>query len=119
ENAAREPEIGDVAHCLIKMGALIEGIDSSTLRIQGRDRLEGATHTVLPDRIEAGTFAMAVAATGGDVVLEGARRDLLDTALDTLASTGTEVTDVPGGLRIKRNGHAIEPISVETQPFPG
>jgi UDP-N-acetylglucosamine 1-carboxyvinyltransferase len=119
DNAAREPEIGDVAHCLIKMGALIEGIGTSTLRIQGRDRLEGATHTVLPDRIEAGTFAMAVAATGGDVVLEGARRDLLDTALDALASTGTEVTDVPGGLRIKRNGRAIEPISVETQPFPG
>ncbi len=119
DNAAREPEIGDVAHCLIKMGALIEGIGTSTLRIQGRDRLEGATHTVLPDRIEAGTFAMVVAATGGDVVLEGAKRALLDTAIDALVQTGTEVTDTPTGLRIVRNGHHIEPISVETQPFPG
>ena len=119
DNAAREPEIGDVAHCLIKMGALIDGIGTSTLRIQGRDRLEGATHTVLPDRIEAGTFAMAVAATGGDVVLEGARRDLLDTALAALAETGAEVSDTPTGLRIRRNGKGIEPISVETQPFPG
>jgi UDP-N-acetylglucosamine 1-carboxyvinyltransferase len=119
DNAAREPEIGDVAHCLIKMGALIDGIGTSTLRIQGRDRLEGATHTVLPDRIEAGTFAMAVAATGGDVVLEGARRDLLDTALDALARTGAQVSDTDKGLRIRRNGSGIEPISVETQPFPG
>ena len=119
DNAAREPEIGDVAHCLIKMGALIDGIGTSTLRIQGRDRLEGATHTVLPDRIEAGTFAMAVAATGGDVVLAGARRDLLDTALDVLAQTGTEISDADNGLRIRRNGNGIEPLSVETQPFPG
>ncbi len=119
DNAAREPEIGDVAHCLIKMGALIDGIGTSTLRIQGRDRLEGATHTVLPDRIEAGTFAMAVAATGGDVVLEGARYALLDTALDALKKTGTEVTETETGLRVRRNGGSIEPISVETQPFPG
>src|SRR5688572_16911293 len=78
ENAAREPEIGDVAECLVRMGAQIEGIGTSTLHIQGRSRLEGATHTVLPDRIETGTFACAVAATGGDVVLEGARRPLVD-----------------------------------------
>jgi UDP-N-acetylglucosamine 1-carboxyvinyltransferase len=119
DNAAREPEIGDVAHCLIRMGALIDGIGTSTLRIQGRDRLEGATHTVLPDRIEAGTFAMAVAATGGDVVLEGVHRPLLDTALDALATTGAEVSETDAGIRIVRNGHAIEPVSVETQPFPG
>ena len=119
DNAAREPEIGDVAHCLIKMGALIDGIGTSTLRIQGRDRLEGATHTVLPDRIETGTFAMAVAATGGDVVLEGTRRSLLDNALEALAATGTEVTDTDNGIRIRRNGKGIEPLSVETQPFPG
>ena len=119
ENAAREPEIGDVALCLTKMGATIEGIGSSTLRIQGRDRLEGATHTVLPDRIETGTFAMAVAATGGDVVLEGTRRHLLDTALDALIATGAEVTDTENGIRIRRNGRGIEPLSIETQPFPG
>ena len=85
ENAAREPEIGDVAECLVKMGAKIEGIGTSTLRIQGADRLEGAVHSVLADRIETGTFAMAVAAVGGDVLLEGARPELLKTALDALA----------------------------------
>lgn len=119
ENAAREPEIGDVAACLVKMGAEIEGIGSSTLRIQGKARLEGAVHAVLPDRIETGTFAFAVAATGGDVVLEGTRRDLLTTALDTLAETGAHVTDTPNGIRITRNGNGLGAVDVETQPFPG
>ncbi len=119
ENAAREPEIGDVAECLVKMGTKIEGIGTSTLRIQGRDRLEGAVHTVLPDRIETGTFAMAVAATGGDVLLEGARYAHLRSALDVLAETGTSVTETSAGIRVTRNGAAIAPISVETQPFPG
>ena len=119
ENAAREPEVGNVAACLVKMGAVIEGIGTSTLRIQGKPRLEGAVHAVLPDRIETGTFAFAVAATGGDVVLEGTRRDLLTTALDTLAETGAIVTDTDNGIRITRNGDSIVPIDVETQPFPG
>ncbi len=119
ENAAREPEVGDVADCLVKMGVRIDGIGTSTLRIQGRDRLEGAVHTVLPDRIEAGTFAMAVAATGGDVTLQGARADDLTTALTALRQTGTDVTEVEGGLRIVRNGNGLLPISIETQPFPG
>ena len=119
ENAAREPEIGDVAECLVKMGAKIEGIGSSTLRVQGRTTLEGAVHTVLPDRIETGTFAMAVAATGGDVLLEGARADLLQTALDTLAKSGVTVTPTNEGIRIARNGAGLDPVSIETQPFPG
>jgi UDP-N-acetylglucosamine 1-carboxyvinyltransferase len=119
ENAAREPEVGDVAACLVKMGARIEGIGSSTLRIQGRDQLEGAVHTVLPDRIETGTFAFAVAATGGDVLLEGANVALLDAALGTLTQTGAEITEEAGGIRIRRNGAGIEPVTVETQPFPG
>ncbi|HML43503.1 MAG: UDP-N-acetylglucosamine 1-carboxyvinyltransferase [Hyphomicrobium zavarzinii] len=119
ENAAREPEVGDVAACLVKMGAQIEGIGTSTLRIQGKPRLEGAVHTVLPDRIETGTFAFAVAATGGDVVLEGTRRDLLKNALDTLAQTGATVTDTDTGVRIARNGNGLQPVDVETQPFPG
>ena len=88
ENAAREPEIGDVAECLVKMGAKIEGIGTSTLRIQGTDRLEGAVHTVLPDRIETGTYAFAVAAAGGDVELKGARKSLLETAFAALEKTG-------------------------------
>ena len=119
ENAAREPEVGDVAACLVKMGAQIEGIGTSTLRIQGKPRLEGAVHTVLPDRIETGTFAFAVAATGGDVVLEGTRRDRLKNALDTLAQTGATVTDTDTGVRIARNGNGLQPVDVETQPFPG
>jgi UDP-N-acetylglucosamine 1-carboxyvinyltransferase len=119
ENAAREPEIGDVAECLVRMGAQIEGIGTSQLRIQGRDQLHGAVHTVVADRIETGTFAMAVAATGGDVVLEGAKAIHLKNALDVLGQTGTRVSDVDGGIRITRNGGGINPISVETQPFPG
>ncbi len=119
ENVAREPEIGDVAECLVKMGARIEGIGTSTLRVEGADRLEGAVHAVLPDRIETGTFAMAVAATGGDVTLEGARSDLLKTALDTLTAIGLEITETNSGIRIVRNGAGTRPVSVETQPFPG
>ncbi|KUO63164.1 MAG: UDP-N-acetylglucosamine 1-carboxyvinyltransferase [Alphaproteobacteria bacterium BRH_c36] len=119
ENAAREPEVGDVAECLVKMGVEIEGIGTSTLKIQGADRLEGAVHSVVPDRIETGTFAFAVAATGGDVILEGARREHLQAALDALARTGTQVESVANGLRVSRDGGAISPVSVETQPFPG
>jgi UDP-N-acetylglucosamine 1-carboxyvinyltransferase len=119
ENAAREPEIGDVAACLTKMGATVEGIGTSVLRVQGRDRLEGTVHTVLPDRIETGTFAMAVAATGGDVMLEGAKLQDLKTALDVLEETGASVEATDAGIRIVRNGGGISPVSVETQPFPG
>ncbi len=119
ENAAREPEVGDVAALLVKMGVLIEGIGTSTLRIQGRDRLDGAIHTVLPDRIETGTFAMVVAATGGDVVLEDTKIELLQNALDVLATTGTTVTPTATGIRISRKGGEIEPVTVETQPYPG
>ncbi|MFM1815153.1 MAG: hypothetical protein RLZ98_1848 [Pseudomonadota bacterium] len=119
ENAAREPEIGDVAECLVKMGAEIDGIGTSTLRIQGRDALEGATHTVLPDRIETGTFAMAVAATGGDVTLTGGRADLLKTALGLLGQSGVEISETEDGIRIRRNGSGLSPVSIETQPFPG
>lgn len=119
ENAAREPEVGDVANCLKKMGARIEGIGTSTLHIQGVDRLEGAVHSVLPDRIETGTFAMAVAATGGDVELVGARRELLAAAFDVIEQTGAEVNDTDAGIRVRRNGGGVQPVSVETQPFPG
>ncbi len=119
ENAAREPEIGDVAHCLVKMGCEIDGIGTSTLRIQGRDRLEGAVHTVLPDRIETGTFAMIVAATGGDVTLEGAQVAQLETALEAIRNTGVTVEETPTGIRIARNGTPLEPISIDTQPYPG
>jgi UDP-N-acetylglucosamine 1-carboxyvinyltransferase len=119
ENAAMEPEIGDVAACLMKMGAQIEGIGTPTLHIQGVDYLEGAVHTVLPDRIEAGTYAMAVAATGGEVLLEGARADLMEAPIAILRETGVEVDVTNEGVRVARNGAAVAPVDVETQPFPG
>ena len=119
ENAAREPEVADLANCLNKMGAKIEGIGSSTLQVQGVDRLHGAEHTVIPDRIETGTYAMAAAMTNGDVVLDGARADLLQEVLQTLRSTGIEIEERPSGLRVAWNGGALSPVSVETRPFPG
>jgi UDP-N-acetylglucosamine 1-carboxyvinyltransferase len=119
ENAAMEPEIGDVAECLIKMGARIEGLGTKTLRIQGASRLEGAVHTVLPDRIETGTYAFAVAAAGGEVELKGARKSLLEAAFAALEKTGVAITETETGVRVARNGGALEPITIETQPFPG
>ncbi|ESR23711.1 UDP-N-acetylglucosamine 1-carboxyvinyltransferase [Lutibaculum baratangense] len=119
ENAAREPEIADVAECLRKMGARISGAGTSTIEIEGVSDLHGATHEVLPDRIETGTYAMCVAMTGGDVVLENARADLLDEPIAVLREAGVDVSETNRGLRIQRNGQALQPISVETAPFPG
>jgi UDP-N-acetylglucosamine 1-carboxyvinyltransferase len=119
ENAAREPEIGDVADCLNKMGARISGAGTSRIVIEGVPKLSGARHSVLPDRIETGTYAMAVAMTGGDVLLEGARPELLQAALDVLAKSGTEITATNTGIRVARNGGGIGPVEVTTDPFPG
>lgn len=119
ENAAREPEVVDVAKCLKKMGARIEGEGTSTIRITGVPRLTGARHSVLPDRIETGTYAFAVAMAGGDVLLEGAREDLLELPFAILRRTGAEVTSTNEGVRIKRNGHAIEAVDITTEPYPG
>jgi UDP-N-acetylglucosamine 1-carboxyvinyltransferase len=119
ENAAREPEIGDVADCLNKMGAKISGAGSSRIIVEGVPRLHGARHSVLPDRIETGTYAMAVAMTGGDVLLQNARPELLQGALDVLAQTGTTVTPTNEGIRIARNGAGLMPVDVTTAPFPG
>ena len=119
ENAAREPEIGDVAECLVKMGARIEGIGTGMLRVDGVSRLEGTVHTVLPDRIETGTYAFAAAAAGGNVELQGARRSLLEAAFSALEQSGVDITETDNGIRIKRDAAALEPIRIETQPFPG
>lgn len=119
ENAAQEPEITNVAECLVAMGARISGIGTRTLTIEGVERLHGATVEVIPDRIETGTFAMAAAMTGGDVLLRGARREHLQAALDILAMTGTELTHEAAGLRVRRNGSGIRAVDVETDPFPG
>jgi UDP-N-acetylglucosamine 1-carboxyvinyltransferase len=119
ENAAQEPEITNVAECLVAMGARITGIGTRTLTIEGVERLHGATVDVIPDRIETGTFAMAAAMTGGNVLLKGARPEHLRSALDILARTGVELTEEPGGLRVHRNGNGIQSVDVDTDPFPG
>jgi UDP-N-acetylglucosamine 1-carboxyvinyltransferase len=118
ENAAREPEIVDVALCLNKMGARISGAGTRRIVVDGVARLNGTRHAVLPDRIETGTYAMAVAMTGGDVFLANTRADLLQAALDVLTRTGTAVTPTNQGIRIARNGADLAPVDVSTAPFP-
>src|SRR5215472_965225 len=119
ENAAREPEIADVADCLNKMGARISGAGTSRIVVEGVARLGGARHNVLPDRIETGTYAMAVAMAGGDVMLDGARPELLQAALDVLTRAGAEITATNTGIRVARNGAGLLPVEVATDPFPG
>jgi UDP-N-acetylglucosamine 1-carboxyvinyltransferase len=118
-NAACEPEILDVADCLNKMGARVTGAGTPRIAIEGVRRLHGARHTVLPDRIETGTYAMAVAMTGGDVQLRGARPELLQSALDVLTQAGASVTVNNEGIRVARNGTGIKPVTISTAPFPG
>ncbi|CAJ0850852.1 UDP-N-acetylglucosamine 1-carboxyvinyltransferase [freshwater sediment metagenome] len=117
-NAAREPEVVDLADCLTSMGARISGAGTSTIEIEGVTSLSGAHHAVMPDRIEAGTYAMAVAMTGGDVLLAGARADLFQTAVDALIEAGAKVSETNEGLRVSRNGSGIAPVNVTTAPFP-
>ena len=119
ENAAREPEVGDLADCLNKMGAKISGAGTSRIVIEGVAKLNGTRHAVLPDRIETGTYAMAVAMTGGDVLLQNTRPELLQSALDVLVQAGTTVTPTNEGIRIARNGAGLNPVDVTTAPFPG
>ena len=119
ENAAMEPEIDNVAHCLVAMGAKIEGIGTRTIAIDGVPALHGARVEVIPDRIEAGTFAIATAMTGGDVLLQDARWEHLESALDVLGRAGAHVTREAGGIRVRRNGNGIQPVNVEIDTFPG
>ena len=119
DNAAREPEVADLAECLNKMGARISGAGTSRIVIDGVSRLGGATHSVMPDRIETGTYAMAVAMTGGDLTLENTRPELLTSALDVLRQVGVEVSATNEGLRVHRNGSGLSAIDVTTDPFPG
>jgi UDP-N-acetylglucosamine 1-carboxyvinyltransferase len=118
-NAAREPEIVDLANCLIKMGARISGAGTSEIEVTGVSRLGGARHSVLPDRIETGTYAMAVAMTGGDVLLRGAQPELLQAGLDIISAAGACVSATNEGIRVTRNGAGLDPVTVSTAPFPG
>lgn len=120
ENAAQEPEIIDLAEMLIAMGAKIEGHGSSRIRIQGVERLNGCTHRVVADRIEAGTFLCAVAATGGDVVLRHGRADHLDAVIDKLREAGVQVQAVDGGIRVQSPGAGkLRAQGFRTTEYPG
>jgi UDP-N-acetylglucosamine 1-carboxyvinyltransferase len=117
--AAREPEIVDLADCLRRMGARIEGDGSDEIVIEGVERLGGATHPVVTDRIELGTYMLAPAICGGEVELLGGRRELLSAFCDKLDEAGVEVTESDKGLVVRRRGDAIRAVNVATAPFPG
>ena len=118
ENAAREPEVGDLANLLVKMGARIDGIGTDRLVIQGVAALHGAEHAVIADRIETATFLCAVAAAGGDVTLTGVRTDILDVALDKLREAGVVLTSGPDWLRVQM-GARPKAVSFRTTEYPG
>jgi len=118
DNAAREPEIVDLASCLVAMGADISGIGSERLVIQGRERLHGATYAVMPDRIEAGSYACAVAIAGGDITLGGAKKALLGASLAILEEAGVEFADTAAGLNARRR-NGLHPVTASTAPWPG
>jgi UDP-N-acetylglucosamine 1-carboxyvinyltransferase len=117
ENAAREPEITDLAKCLIAMGAEIEGLRTDTLRIRGKDRLHGATYAVMPDRIEAGSYACAAGITGGSLELVGARKETMPSILTGLSDAGLIIEDTAGGVRVSADG-GLKPLSISTAPYP-
>ncbi|BBK31485.1 UDP-N-acetylglucosamine 1-carboxyvinyltransferase [Stella humosa] len=118
-NAAREPEIVDLAECLSAMGADIEGAGTDRIRIRGKDRLHGAAHTVISDRIETGTYMMAVAITDGDVELIGGRLDLVRSVADALTPAGLTVEETARGIRVRRANGRLTGIDVMTEPYPG
>jgi len=118
-NAAHEPELIDLAECLNKMGAKISGAGASTIHIQGVPRLSGATHAVMPDRIETGTYALAAAMAGGEVRLTRTRCDFIQGLLDKMEEAGVEVTPDNEGLTVRRNGGRLNAVEVDTAPYPG
>ena len=118
ENAAREPEIVDLAQCLNAMGARISGHGTSTIRVKGVDRLHGATYAVMPDRIEAGSYACAAVITEGDVELVGAKADEMTATVQALREAGATVEETKDGLRVAMSGRA-QPITLSTAPYPG
>ncbi|MEM7733606.1 MAG: UDP-N-acetylglucosamine 1-carboxyvinyltransferase, partial [Pseudomonadota bacterium] len=119
KNAAREPEIVDLAQCLRRMGAQIEGEGTSTITIQGVDRLNGATHPVVPDRIELGTYMLAPAICGGAVTCLGGRMDLVASFVEKLQEAGVNVEETDAGLRVSRGNERVKAVDVTTEPFPG
>ncbi|NQV21591.1 MAG: UDP-N-acetylglucosamine 1-carboxyvinyltransferase, partial [Rhodospirillales bacterium] len=119
ENAAREPEVGALADCLVAMGADISGIGTERVVVRGVATLAGARVTNIPDRIEAGSYAVAAAATDGDLVLAGAEPAHMGAVIEALRTAGVRVEEVSGGLRVRRNGGVLSGIYIMTQPYPG
>jgi UDP-N-acetylglucosamine 1-carboxyvinyltransferase len=117
ENAAREPEVVDLANCLVAMGAKISGQGTDLLVVEGVSRLHGATYRVMPDRIETGTFLVAAAATGGEIRLKDTRPDILDSVLGKLVETGATVDSGPDWLWLRTNGH-VKAVNIRTAPYP-
>jgi UDP-N-acetylglucosamine 1-carboxyvinyltransferase len=118
-NAAREPEITDLASCLVAMGAQIDGIGTDRLSVVGSGRLHGTAHRIIPDRIETGTYVMAAAATDGEVQLTGTRIDLIAALVRTLEGAGVEVSAIPDGVRVRRRSRSLEGVDIMTEPYPG
>ena len=119
DNAAREPELEDLAECLNAMGAQVEGAGTSTITITGVTSLHGATHSVIPDRIETGTYAVAAAMAGGEVRLTRTRGDFIQALLDKIEAAGASVDHTNDGVIIRRNGARLQPVDIETDPYPG
>ena len=118
-NAAREPEITDLANCLLAMGAEIDGIGSGTLTVRGKKALHAAEYSVIADRIETGTYAVAAAITGGDVTLAGTQYELFGAVGDILVKTGASVEKTDAGVRIRRDSGPVKGADVMTEPYPG
>jgi len=118
ENAAREPEVVDLARCLVAMGAKVSGAGTDRIVVEGVDRLHGATHAVMPDRIETGTFVAAIAAAGGEATVTGTRPETLEAVLDKLAEAGAAITVSGDTIRVARHG-PLAPFNLRTAPYPG
>jgi UDP-N-acetylglucosamine 1-carboxyvinyltransferase len=118
-NAAREPEVTDLAHCLVAMGAKIKGIGTDTLRIIGQKELHGADYSVVPDRIETGSYAVAAAVTDGDLTLKGTRLDLIESVAAILRQSGVDIMEVDNGIRVRRASGGLKGVDIMTEPFPG
>jgi UDP-N-acetylglucosamine 1-carboxyvinyltransferase len=118
-NAAREPEVGDLAQLLVAMGAEIDGIGTDTLRIRGKAELGGTDHAIVPDRIETGSYAVAAALTGGDILLKGSRIELVQSVADILTEAGAKVVEENGDIRVTAPNRRMQGVDVMTEPFPG
>ncbi len=118
-NSAREPEVADLAHCLVAMGAKIDGIGTDTLTIRGVEGLGGAEYAVVPDRIETGTYAVAAAISGGDLTLQGARAELSKAVIEFLTGAGVEITETNDGIRVARANGPLRGVDLMTEPYPG